>query len=138
MPMSNAMRDAVLNMVLEGLDPPWRAGVTGYLALIAGLTIDLDNPMANECTYTGYSRLPGTKSTVFAGSGVSRTNAGLLQWGKRTDAGAVQSAKYVAWVDTPSGAIGSLALIGQLDIIIDITQNTRPQAEAGSIIWTAT
>lgn len=139
MPMSNAMRSAIHDAVFEGVDPPWRAGATGYLALVTGASIDLDNPMANECTYTGYARIAGIKSTVFAGSGVTRTNPALLQWGKRTDAGATQTARYVIWVDTASGAIGSLCVIGIISGAgIDIALNSKPQAEPGDIVWTAT
>ena len=138
MTMSNAMRDTMLNMVFEGVDPPWRPAATGYLALITGASIDLDDPMLNECTYPGYARIAGTKASVFAGSGTTRTNAALLQWGKRTDAGAVQTARYVVWCDTASGAVTGLTVIGTIDGAgIDIAQNSKPQAEPGDIIWTA-
>lgn len=138
MPMSNAMRNAIHEMIFEGNDPAWRVGANGYLALVTGLSIDLDNPMANECTYTGYARIACAKSAAFAGTGITRTNAALLQWGKRTDGGATQTAHYVIWCDTASGAITSLCVIGVMDSDIDINFNSRPQSEPGEITWTAT
>lgn len=138
MPMSNAMRNAIHDLVFEGVDPAWRAGATGYLALVTGLSIDLDNPMTNECDYTGYARLPCTKASAFIGTGITRTNAALLQWGKRTDGGATQKAHYVIWCDTASGAVTSLSVIGILDSDINIDFNSRPQAEPSEITWTCT
>lgn len=132
------MREAMLELVFEGVDPAWRASPTGYLALVQGASVDLADPMANECSYTGYARIAGTKASVFAGSGITRTNAALLQWGKRTDAGAVQTARHVVWCDTASGPVTSLAVIGALDGAgIDINFNSRPQAEPGDIEWSA-
>lgn len=53
MSLSNASESDVLDVVLEGTDPAWRAGATGYLALVTGASVDEANPLANECTYTG-------------------------------------------------------------------------------------
>lgn len=64
MSLSNASESDVLDVVLEGTDPAWRAGATGYLALVTGASVDEANPLANECTYTGYARIAQTKATA--------------------------------------------------------------------------
>lgn len=96
MSLSNASESDAIDIFLEGADPAWRAGATGYLALVTGVSVDEADPLANECTYTGYARIALTKATAWSGSGDTRTNANLLQWGKRTDAAAIPVAKYQA------------------------------------------
>jgi hypothetical protein len=132
MSMSNATESDSLDWVLKGVDPAWRAGATGYLALVTGASVDEANPMANECTYTGYARVPQTKATAWSGTGAARTNANLIQWGKRTDAGATQTATHAIWVDTASGAV-NMALIIPLDDDLTINLNIRPQVEANGL-----
>ena len=135
MSLSNASESDSLDWILEGTDPAWRAGATGYLALCTG-TADEADPVASECTYTGYARIAVTKATGWSGSGDSRTNAALLQWGKRTDAGATQTATHCVWCDTASGAI-TMGLIIPLNDNLDISLNIRPQIEAGGLTVTA-
>jgi hypothetical protein len=137
MSLSNATESDALDWVLKGVDPAWRAGATGYFALVTGASVDEASPMTNECTYTGYARVAQTKSSAFSGTGASRTNANLIQFGKRTDAGATQTATHLIWVDTASGAI-NMAFIAPLDADLAIAQNIRPQIEAGGATFTAT
>jgi hypothetical protein len=132
MSMSNATESDSLDWALKGVDPAWRAGATGYLALVTGASVDEANPLANECTYTGYARVPQTKATAWSGSGSTRNNANLVQWGKRTDAGATQTATHAVWVDTASGAV-NMAIIIPLDDDLTISLNIRPQVEAGGL-----
>lgn len=132
MSASNALESATLDWALGGVDPAWRASATGYLALVTGETVDEADPMANECGYTGYARIAITKAGAWDGSGNIRTNANLLQWGKRTDAGAVQTATHAVWCDTASGAV-NMAIIIPLDDDLAISLNIRPQVEAGGL-----
>jgi hypothetical protein len=132
MSASNSLESATLDWSLSGVDPAWRAGATGYLALVTGASVDEANPMANECTYTGYSRVPQTKATAWSGSGATRNNVNLIQWGKRTDGGATQVATHAIWCDTASGAI-NMAIIIPLDDDLSISLNIRPQVEAGGL-----
>ena len=132
MSMANITESDSLEWLLKGVDPSWRAGATGYLALVTGATVDEASPMSNECTYTGYSRVAQTKATAWAGSGDTRTNANLVQWGKRTDAGATQTATHAVWVDTAAGAV-NMALIIPLDDDLPISLNIRPQVESGGL-----
>jgi len=132
MSLANISESDALDIFLEGTDPAWRAGATGYLALVTGVSVDEASPMTNECTYTGYARIAQTKATAWSGSGDTRTNANLLQWGKRTDGGATQTATHAVWCDTASGAIG-MAIIIPLDDDLPISLNIRPQIEANGL-----
>lgn len=132
MSASNALESATLDWALSGIDPAWRAGATGYLALVTAVTVDEADPLATECTYTGYARVPQTKATAWSGSGATRTNANLVQWGKRTDAGATQTATHAIWCDTASGAV-NMAIIIPLDDDMPIGLNIRPQVEVNGL-----
>lgn len=132
MSLANVSESDVLDVFLKGTDPAWRASATGYLALVTGASVDEAAPLANECSYTGYARIAQTKATAWSGSGDARTNANLLQWGKRTDGGATQTATHVIWCDTASGAV-SMAIIIPLDDDLPISLNIRPQIEAGGL-----
>ena len=141
MPMSNALRTAVLNMVLRGIDPSWRAGATLYAALVkdvgGGGAVSLASPMANECAYTGYARVAITKATDFTGSASPFTNGTQIQWGKRTDAGATETATAVVLVDTASGAV-NMALICDMSADLDISQNITPIVAISDLSISAT
>lgn len=114
MSLSNDSESDVLDVFLEGADPAWRAGATGYLALVTGASVDEADPLANECTYTGYARIAQTKATAWSGSG------------------ATQTATHAVWCDTASGAI-AMAIIIPLNDDLPISLNIRPQIEAGGL-----
>jgi hypothetical protein len=126
--MSNATENQTLKMHLQGVDPSYRAGATQYLALVtdAAGAVSEAAPIANECTYTGYARVALTKATAWTDGGSSFTNANLIQFGKRTDGGATQTATAFVVCDTPSGAI-SQGIIGVLSASLAINQNIQPQ-----------
>jgi len=132
MSASNALENAIGKMLLQGVDPSWRAGATAYLALVTLATPDEAAPVASEVTYTGYARVAITKSTFWTDGGSTFTNAALVQWGKRTDAGAVQTAQAFVIVDTASGAI-NMGMIGALAAPLAISQNIKPQADPGDL-----
>jgi hypothetical protein len=138
MSMSNATENAALKMFLQGTDPSYRSGATQYLALVtdASGAVSEAAPIANECTYTGYARVALTKATAWTDGGSSFTNAGLIQFGKRTDAGATQTATAFVVVDTANGAI-SMGIIGVLSAELDINQNIQPQFAIGDLTITA-
>jgi hypothetical protein len=94
------------------------------------------DPVATELTYTGYARVALTKASAWTDGGSSFTNAGLIQFGKRTDAGATQTAQSFAVVDTLSGVIG-MAIIGTLTAPLAISQNIQPQFAIGDLEITA-
>lgn len=133
MSLSNATESDSIDMLLKGIDPSWRAGASGYMALVTGETVDEADPMANECSYPTYARIIQTKSSAWSGTGNVRANANLIQWPKRLDGGAVQTATHAVWVDTLSGAV-NMSVIIPLDADMPIGLNIRPQAEAGTLI----
>jgi hypothetical protein len=135
MSLSNATEVDVLAWIAKGVDPAWRANATGYMALVSLLAPDEANPLASELTYTGYARIPVTKASAFTGTS-PLTNANLLQFGKRTDAGATQTARAMVWCDTASGAI-NMALIAPLADELAINQNIQPQFEPATVTFTA-
>jgi hypothetical protein len=104
--------------------------------LITGAAPSEAAPMTNECTYTGYARVPLTKATAWTDGGSSFTNAALVQFGTRTDGGATQTATYFAVVDTASGAI-NMGIIGELSTPLAISQNIQPQFAIGDLEITA-
>lgn len=138
MSMSNATENDVLELLLKGTDPSWRAGATQYLALVtdAGGAVSEASPVANECSYTGYARVALTKSSAWTDNGSNFTNANLIQFGKRTDGGATQTATAFVICDTSSGAIG-MAVIGTLSAELAINQNIQPQFAVGDLTVTA-
>lgn len=134
MSMSNATENQVLKMLLQGTDPAYRAGATQYLALVtdAAGAVNEATPIANECTYTGYARVPLTKASAWTDNGSNFTNAALVQFGKRTDAGATQTATAFVVVDTANGAI-TMGIIGTLSAELAINQNIQPQFGPGDM-----
>jgi len=138
MSMSNATENATLKMHLQGTDPSYRAGATQYLALVtdAAGAVNEASPVANECTYTGYARVALTKASAWTDNGSNFTNAALIQFGKRTDGGATQTATAFVIVDTASGAI-SQGIIGVLSAPLDISLNIQPQFAIGDLTVTA-
>jgi hypothetical protein len=138
MSMSNATENDVLEMILKGTDPSWRAGGTQYLALVQdGLGVVSEaSPIAQECTYDGYGRVALTKASAWTDGGSSFTNTNLIQFGKRTDGGATQTATAFVIVDTSSGAV-NMAVIGVLSAPLDISLNIQPQFAIGDLTVTA-
>lgn len=136
MSMDNKTENDVLKMLLKGTDLDYRTDETQYVALITGAAPSESAPMTNECTYDGYARVALTKASAWADSGSSFTNAGIVTFGARTDAGAVQTATYFAIVDSASGAV-DFCITGQLSTPLAITQNIQPIFAIGDLEVTA-
>jgi hypothetical protein len=132
MSMSNATENATLKMHLQGTDPSYRSAATQYLALVSLASPDEADPLASELTYTGYARVALTKASAWTDNGSNFTNAALIQFGKRTDAGATQTGRAVVVVDTASGAVNQ-AIIAALAAELAINQNIQPQIAAGDL-----
>jgi hypothetical protein len=137
MSLSNATENDILEVLLKGVDPAWRAGDTQYLALVTDVAgaVSEAAPIANEVVYTGYSRVPITKATGWTDNGSNFTNAGQIQFGKRTNVGTATVTAFVV-VDTASGAI-NMGVIGTLSAELDISQNIQPQFAVGDLTVTA-
>ena len=144
MSLSNTTENATLKAHLNGTDLGYRTNVTQYLALFnnnAGTPADLEaGGTTYELSYTGggnsYARMPLTKATAWTDGGSSFTNADIIAFAKRTDAGATQTAKYFAVVDTSSGAYAQ-GVWGTLNDELAISLNIQPQFGVGDITVTA-
>lgn len=143
MSLSNTTENAVLKMFLQGTDPSYRSGATQYIALVSdaggGANVSEAAPIANELTYTGYERVPITKATGWTDNGSNFTNAAQVLFGKRTDAGATQTATAFVVVDTgpATGTAINMGIIGDLTADLDISQNIQPLFEIGTLTVTA-
>lgn len=135
MSLDNTTENAILKAMLQGTDPSWRSGATQYLALLSLASPSEADPMASELTYTGYARVALTKASAWTDGGSSFTNAGLVQFGTRSDAGATQTARSFAVVDTSAGAV-AMAILGTLTAELAINQNIQPQFAIGDLTIT--
>jgi hypothetical protein len=136
MSMDNKTENDILKMLLEGTDPSYRGDLSQYLALITGAAPSEADPMVNECTYTGYIRVEIVKATGWTDGGSSFTNKAQIEFGARSDAGAVQTATYFAVVDSSSGTI-DFCVVGELSTPLAITQNIQPIFAIGDLEVTA-
>ena len=139
MSLSNATETDILGVLLKGTDPAWRAGATQYLALFLddpSTAADLESGgYAYELSYSGgpYARVALTKSSSWTDGGVGTfTNTNQIQFAKRTDGGATQSAKYFAVVNTSSGAY-TMGVWGTLSSALAISINIQPQFNPGDL-----
>jgi hypothetical protein len=139
MSMDNKTENDALLMFLVGTSPSYRTDATQYVALITGSAPSEAAPITNECTYTGYARVPVTKATGWTDAGSSFTNAGTITFGARSDAGTVQTATYFAVVDTgpTGGTVINMGIIGELSTPLAITQNIQPIFAIGDLEVTA-
>lgn len=135
MGMSNTAKNTILKAELRGVDPAYRANATQYIAYLQSASPDPADPLATECTYTGYARTAVTKASAWTDGGTSFTNAGTISGGKRTDAGATQTIQSFAIVDTVSGAV-TQCILGTMASPIPVGQNIKPVCEPGTLTVT--
>lgn len=136
MSMSNATENATLRMHLQGTDPSYRSGATQYLALFTADPGEAGS-LAAEADYTGYARIPLTKSTAWTDGGSSFTNAALLQFGACT--GGTNAITHVAVVDTgPARATAVNQMIrAALSATLNVSAGIQPQFAIGALTITA-
>lgn len=133
MSASNATENDVLQMILQGTDPSWRAGATQYIALFEsdpGETASL----SAEADYTGYARVAVTKATAWTDGGSSFTNAALVQFG--VCSGGTNALTHFAVVDTASGAV-AMMMSGALSSTLNVSSGIQPQFAIGQLAITA-
>lgn len=129
MSMSNTTENAVLKAILQGTDPPWRAGATQYLALFTADPGETASLVA-EANYTGYSRVALTKATAWTDGGSAFTNAALIQFGACT--AGTNALTHFAVVDTASGAV-ALMVSGSLSATLNVSAGIQPQFAIGAL-----
>ncbi len=129
MSLSNTTEAAVLDVLLRGTDPSYRAGATQYLALFTGDPGETAS-LAAEANYTGYARVALTKSSAWTGSASPYTNTNLIQFGACT--AGTNAITHFAVVDTSSGAV-SMMVSGALTSTLNVSSGIQPQFAAGAL-----
>ena len=129
MSLSNTTEAAVLDVLLRGTDPSYRAGATQYLALFTADPGESAS-LAAEANYTGYARVELTKSSAWTGSASPYTNTNLIQFGACT--AGTNAITHFAVVDTSSGAV-SMMVSGALTSTLNVSSGIQPQFAAGAL-----
>jgi hypothetical protein len=129
MSLSNTTEAAVLDALLRGTDPSYRAGATQYLALFTADPTETGS-LAAEATYTGYARVALTKSSSWTGTSSPFTNTNLVQFGA-CSAG-TNALTHFAVVDTASGAV-SMMISGALSATLNVSSGIQPQFAIGAL-----
>ena len=131
MSKSDTTENDVLKMILQGVDPAYRASATLYLALHTASPGESGTATTNETTYTGYARQALTKATAWTDGGAVFTNAALLTFPMCSAAGA-QTLTHFSIVTTASGA-GQILYYGNLVSSLTVDINIRPQFGIGAL-----
>jgi hypothetical protein len=129
MSLSNTTENATLKMHLQGVDPSYRAAATQYLALFTADPGEAAS-LADEASYTGYSRVALTKASAWTDGGSTFTNAALIQFGACT--AGVNVITHFAVVDTASGAVNQM-ISGALSSSLSVSAGIQPQFAAGAL-----
>lgn len=127
MSLSNATETNILDVLLRGVDPSYRAGATQYLALFTADPGEAAS-LSNEANYTGYARVSLTKASAWTGTASPFTNADLIQFGICT--AGTNALTHFAVVDTASGAV-EMMISGALSATLNVSAGIQPQFGAG-------
>lgn len=134
MSLSNTTENDLLKMMLQGTDPSWRAGATGYVALYTADPGEAGTAVTNEATYTSYARVAITKATAWTDNGSTFNNASLIQFPQCS--GGTNTITYFGIVTTASGA-GQLLASGALSSSLSVSSGIQPQFAANALSVTA-
>lgn len=127
MSLSNATETNILDVLLRGVDPSYRAGATQYLALFTADPSE-SGSLSAEADYTGYARVALTKASAWTGTASPFTNADLIQFGICT--AGTNALTHFAVVDTASGAV-EMMISGALSATLNVSAGIQPQFGAG-------
>ena len=127
MSLSNSTEADILDALLRGLDPSYRAGATQYLAMFTADPSETGS-IADEADYTGYARVALTKSSAWTGTASPFTNAALIQFGACT--AGTNALTHFAVVDTASGAV-NMMISGALSATLNVSAGIQPQFAIG-------
>jgi len=127
MSLSNATEADILDVLLRGVDPSYRAGATQYLALFTADPGEAGS-LSNEANYTGYARVALAKASAWTGTASPFTNADLIQFGICTSG--TNALTHFAVVDTASGAV-EMMISGALSATLNVSAGIQPQFGAG-------
>lgn len=134
MSMSNDTENDILEAILKGTDPAWRAGATIYVALYTADPGEAGTAVTNEATYTSYARVAVTKATGWTDGGSTFSNANLVQFPQCT--GGTNTITHFGLVTTSSGA-GQLLVSAALSSSLAVSSGIQPQFAAGDLTVSA-
>lgn len=129
MSLSNSTETAVLDVLLRGTDPSFRAGATQYLALFTADPGE-SGSLTAEADYTGYARVALTKASAWTGTASPFSNTALIQFGACT--AGTNAITHFAVVDAASGAVGMM-ITGALSATLNVSAGIQPQFAAGTL-----
>lgn len=131
MALTNTAKTDIARMILEGVDPAWRAATSTYLALF---TADptATGSFTNEATYTGYARMTLSKDGDFDTVGDTSSNANLIIFPACT--GGTNTITHVALCTAVSG--GTMIQSKALNAPIVVSNLIEPKFSIGSITVT--
>lgn len=124
MSKSNTTENDILQAVLQGNDPAWRAWANLYLALYTADPWEAGTATTSETAYTNYARQTIVKATGWTDGGSSFTNADLIQFPQCGVTGATLT--HVAIVTTASGA-WQILYSGALNSSLAVANLIQPQ-----------
>jgi hypothetical protein len=128
----------LLNYILRNVAPSWDGATTLYLSLHTGTIGAGGDQTTNEVAYTGYSRVPVTRSSSgdfeVAASGASQNND-LLQFGNPTAGSFPITVTHVALGENASGA-GTVIEFTALNANLIVNLNVQPQFAIGTLDFT--
>lgn len=128
----------ILNYILRNVAPSWGGSGTLYLSLHTGTIGSGGDQTTNEVAYTGYARIPVTRSSsgsfVVASAGASENNA-LLQFGNPTAGSFPITVTHVALGAAASGA-GTVIEFTPLNANLIVNLNVQPQFAVGTLDFT--
>ncbi|HRK94934.1 MAG TPA: hypothetical protein PK694_01315 [Rhodospirillales bacterium] len=134
MSMSNDTENDILEAILKGTDPAWRAGATIYVALYTADPGEAGTAVTNEATYTSYARVAVTKASGWNDGGSTFDNAALIQFPQCT--GGTNTITHFGLVTTSAGA-GQLLVSAALSSSLAVSSGIQPQFAAGDLTVTA-
>lgn len=125
----------VVNYLVRNAAPTWDGSGTLFVSLHTGAVGLGGNQTSNEATYTGYARIPITRSGAgtfnAAAAGVAVTNA-LLQFGICTGGTLPEVITHAAIGENASG-VGTVIVTGALSSSITVNINSVPQFAIGTM-----
>lgn len=130
MSKSNATENDVLKMMLQGIDPSWRANAVMYVALYTADPGEAGTAVTNEADYGGYARVAVTKASGWTDGGSIFSNSGLIQFPQCTSG--TNALTHFGIVTTPSGA-GQLITSGALSATLNVASGIQPQFASGDL-----
>lgn len=125
----------VVNYLVRNAAPSWDGATTLYVSLHTGAVGLGGNQLTNEATYTGYARIPITRSGAgafnAASAGVAVTNL-LLQFGLCTGGTLPETETHASLGENASGA-GTVIVTAPLASPIVVNINSVPQFAIGTM-----